>query len=575
MAMLRHPLALVLAIGGAALGCKGTASPSTAFGVNITVDAKALSADKLSKVSVGSLQVTGAETNVRQFSIAGAITSGELRFRFIPTAQTGMLKFHFDVLDSSGDLFGSGDSAQVTLAATAVSATITLTASPGTQLGDGTKCTAPSQCQSGFCTDGFCCNELCGDTCVSCALANSTGLCTPYDQGTDPEAECGGNIAGGADAGSSGRDGGPSDGSVTINAPDGGIIETPNACGGSCSGARSCAAFTDAGVSCGQAFCNTRKDVAALECDGKGSCAVSLSACDMYACADTTAACRTSCNANVDCQAGFYCNGMTNACASQKVDGISCLTDAECNSGHCSLIGTTGAGVCCNTVCDSPNTCNNSGSEGKCSCPGVTCAAGVACQIFYQDADHDGFGNSTGTIAAGTAMAGCAGTPPGPMGTFVADNTDCDDGDAQVNPKQAGYFGVASKGTKTFDYNCDGTIQKQLAEYPGATCKYCPTPSVGCTAASSSTCSTANVQASLACTSEISLTVLPPLTSEAPAVPAGTEALTIQPLPTCCGCDDHEGFTKAVDCGASAAYYKCGICMGVATTNSQMQQLCH
>jgi hypothetical protein len=571
MATIRRPLLMVLALG-AAMGCKGTASPSSAFGVNITVDAKALSAGQQMKASVGSLQVTGSETDAKQFSIAGAITSGELRFRFIPKDQTGMLNFHFDALDSSGAILGSGDSQQVTLASSAVSAMITLTASGGTKKGDSAKCTTDAECGSGFCTDGVCCNERCHDTCVSCALASSPGLCVPYDQGTDPEAECTGTVASGPDGGAhAGSDGGPSDASMTLNAPDGGIVETPNACGGSCSGARSCAAYADAGVSCGKPFCNTRKEIAGLECDGKGNCAVSLSVCSMYACEDTTATCRTNCSANVDCQTGYYCNGTNNQCASQKVDGITCLTDAECNSGHCSLIGTTGTGVCCNTVCDAPNTCNDSGSVGKCSCPGVTCATGVACQIFYQDADVDGYGNKAGTIP-GTAVAGCAGAPPA---GFVADNTDCDDKDANVHPGQTAYFGTVSKGTGTFDYNCDATVEKEFPEYPGASCTYCPTPSVGCTTASSSSCSTAGVQASLACTSEISLLILQPLASAAPSLPAGTEALTIQPLPTCCGCDDHSGYAQTVNCGSSAAYFTCEVCSGAATTSVSKQQLCH
>lgn len=566
--------ALVLTLG-AALGCKGSSSPSTAFGVNITVVARALSADQLMKATVGSLQVTGSETDVKQFSISGAITSGELRFRFIPTDQTGTLNFHFDALDASGDVFGSGDSPQVTLAAGAVSAIITLTASAGTKKGDGAKCTTATECGSGFCTDGVCCHELCHDTCVSCALPKSAGLCVPYDKGSDPESECGGSVAGRPDSGTTGNtDGGAAgDAGVIINAPEGGIAETPNACGGSCSGARSCAAYADAGVSCGTSFCNTRKDVAALECDGKGNCSVSLTACVAYACDDATAACHTNCNANVDCQATSYCNGATSQCAPQKVDGISCLTDAECNSGHCAIGTGGGSGVCCNTACEAPNTCNNSGSAGKCQCPGTACAAGVACQIFYQDSDVDGYGNKSGTVAAGTAVAGCAGAPPA---GFVADNTDCDDKDANVHPGQTAYFGVVSKGTGTYDYNCDNTIQKSVAEYPGASCRFCPTPSVGCTTASSTTCSAANAQESLACTSELEIFTI----QSPPAAPTGTESLTIQPLPTCCGCDDHSGFTTTVGCGSSAGYITCGSCTtamggaGAATSVSK-QQLCH
>ncbi len=574
---MKNPITLVLTLG-AALGCKGTASPSTAFGVNITVDAKALSAAQLLKASIGSLQVTGAETEVKEFSIAGsgAITTGELRFRFIPKVETGMLKFHFDALDSYGALFGSGDSGEVTLTAGAVSATITLTASNGAKMGDGVKCTVASECGSGFCTDGVCCNELCNDTCVSCALASSTGVCVPYDAGTDPERECTGNIATGSDGGAqTGTDAAAThnadagDAAVAINVPEAGIVETPNTCGGTCSGMRACG-FAAQGMSCGDPFCNTRKDLANLKCDGLGSCGIDLSACaDGYACDFATGACRTSCNANLDCQATSYCNGSNEKCATQKADGITCATDAECTSGQCVT------GVCCRTACAAPNTCNDSGSAGQCKCPNLTCAANVSCTTFYRDSDLDGYGDNTG--AMGTTKVGCADTVPA---GFVANNTDCDDNNVNVHPGQTAYFAVP-RSNGTFDYDCDGTIEKELNEYPGASCAFCPTPTAGCKTASSASCSAAGTQqATFACTAE--LRAILTASSSDVGFSASPGALTIGPpiggLLTCCGCFDASGFVANIACGASAAYYTCGTCSGTkatATTSVLKQQLCH
>lgn len=566
----RVAAALCLVLGAAA-GCKGTASPSTAFGVNITVDAQALSAAQRKDASVGSLQVTGSETDVKQFSIAGAIDSGQLRFRFIPKDPTGTLNLHFDALDEMGHLYGSGDSPPVTLGTGAVSATITLTAEDGTTKGNGSKCTLDAECATGFCTDGVCCSERCNDICASCAQAGSTGLCTAYPAGTDPQMECMGSNFSGGDAGTDaaaaanvGGDGGP-----TINLPEAGIVETPTTCGGTCNGMRQCG-FAGKGTPCGDPFCNSRKDLADLACDGLGSCAVDLNTCTGgYACDVQSNACRTSCSANLQCQSTSYCNGSTEKCMAQKGDGVTCTTDAECTSGHCAN------NVCCHTACASPNTCNDpSGTAGQCKCPGLTCSAGVSCTTFYRDSDNDGYGDGSG--ATGSTKVGCADTVPA---GFVADGTDCDDNNVNAHPGQTAYFGTP-RANGTFDYNCDGTDEKEFKEYPGATCTFCPSPSVGCTTASSTTCSTAGAQASFACTSELSLParLQSPASADAPA--AGAD-LTISPpigtLLTCCGCRDASGFLTTVACGASAMYSTCGTCSGTkatATTSVSKQQLC-
>jgi hypothetical protein len=456
----------------AALGCsKASPTVPTEHGVNITVDAKALTSAELGMVTVGSLIVTGDELQAQRFSVVPQITTGQLTFQYLPkasTATTAMLSFEFEALGDSGQVYGAGMAGPVTLGANAVSVTITLTPSAGTTKGLGTNCTAASDCGSGFCTDGVCCQEACKDVCASCALTNTKGLCAPYPANTDPEKECAGfSMATGAggSAGKSGAGGAggaksdagaPMDASASdaeaINPPDGGLMATPSNCGGTCNGMKACA-FASPGTGCGNPFCNTRKDLANLICDGKGSCGVGLQNCtNGYACDSMTKACRTGCSANIECLTGFYCNGTTNACAATKTDGLTCATDAECTSNHCAVA--NGVGVCCNTACDSPNSCNNSGSAGKCQCKGVTCNAGVACQIFYQDADGDGYGNKNGVLGT-TAQAGCAGAPPS---GFVADNTDCDDGDANVHPGQTSYFGTASKGIGTFDYDCDGTL---------------------------------------------------------------------------------------------------------------------
>jgi hypothetical protein len=442
-------------------------------------------------------------------------------------------------------------------------------------------------------------------------------VCTPYAVNTDPEMECaaviptapptddGGTTTAeaGTEAGASPEAGsGSSDAAapsgdaatdadnsdaVTINEPDGGFMTMPKACGGTCSGSRSCN-YPGATTTCGTPFCNSRRDVGTFVCDSNGGCAPQLGSCTDYICGDTTStsgstvsACLTVCAAHSDCQEGKYCDN--HQCVPKNADGIVCTIDDECANGHCAT------GVCCNDACNQPGlSCNPGGGApaGKCACPGVTCAAGVACQVFYQDADGDGYGNATGTLQAATAKAGCTGAPPA---GFVADNTDCDDGDANAHPGQTAFFATASAGKHTFDYNCDGDpAEKETPEYPGGSCKYCG--AVGSCSSTTAGCTAANESGSFQCPQEgiyrVPVGPIEPIEATATAAKAipttaplitmtatdGTPELssraTIQPIPilrACCGCaaSDKTGFVATVACGVAANTYSCTSCTGV------------
>jgi hypothetical protein len=646
----------IFLVAAAALGaCSKQGDAPTDFGVNVTVDASKLTSAERMAITQDTLTVVentaGATPVVRHPTDLASVlkAGGPARFHYTPDKTTIMagatLLFGLDV-SGAGGLIASA-SGSVTLKATAVTLMLTLESaqtdggpsndgSGGAGGGDGgggfdangkqngVACVADGECGSGHCSpDGVCCDTKCDGVCESCNQTATKGMCTPFADGTDPDMECvakfmqaepdaGAAPEGGASEGGASTDGAPVDASgmevapsdaAVINTPDGGIMSKPSVCGGTCNGHSACR-YPDATKSCGTSFCNTRKEVASFACDSHGGCQISLSQCTDYACNDTTGACRTSCSAHIECLLGEYCDN--HQCVGKNANGIPCTTGDECASGFCST------GVCCNTSCDGAGlSCNPGGAQpaGKCQCPGVTCAAGVACQVFYRDADNDTFGDSSGTIPAGTAKAGCAGAPPA---GFVADNTDCDDGDPNVNINQTGYFAVPSAGKHTFDYNCSGTVENETPVYVGGTCKFCGP--VGACDSTSTTCSTANQVAAFQCPQESyilrplsePMSSSPDVTPVEPITPlggpgaalapraasaAGPPAIIPQPIPRyqCCGCytNDRTAFLGSnflptatpTGCGLTGNTYTCGSCSSAglgpsALTPTSKQQRC-
>jgi hypothetical protein len=533
-----------------AAACGKDAAPAPGdFGVNVTVDARGLPAATRERIARGILTAEGPGTTpvVRPLAIAsGAIASGELRFRYIPASATGTLTLGFEALDGAGAVLASGRAAAFALTAgKAVAALIRLEAGgegrdggldgPGvpdapvdqaSRKANGDPCAQGVECTSDFCVEGVCCNNACTGLCESC-VAGQRGRCDPAPDGTDPKMQCGtpplpdaGAPPDGGDA--AGND--PPDGS--IRAPDGGFMGSNDQCTGTCNGQRACR-FPGGEKACGNRWCATATEVAAMTCDGEGSCSPALSSCVDYACAE--GACNTRCAAHEECQAGkTYCN-PNNQCAPKKADGLGCATGDECRSGHCA------AGVCCNSACDTPFTCTE--TPGKCKCPGVTCAGGVACQVFYRDADGDGVGDKFGTLLNGGALAACAdAAPPG----YVASATDCDDGDANAKPGQTAFFDEPSNLKGTYDYNCDGTPEKGLPERLGSVCEFCQSgESVFKCGTSTSTCTTAGQRAGLSCSVQ--------------CTGSGRG-------PFLCFCQPSDGFVATVDCGVPGDYKVCGTC---------------
>ena len=467
----------------------------------------------------------------------------------------------------------------------------------------GMGCHADTECSSAHCADGVCCESACNGTCETCNLnAATAGTCQAIPSGMDPDKECvmvpadagpgnatdanstsddgaiasdGGSTTDAASApdapggsGDASSEGGESDDGAStvtadsgINLPEGGVTSSDKSCAGACNGQRACA-YPDNTKTCGTQFCNSPSQAAGFVCNGAGSCTLGLQSCTDYSCAGS--ACGTSCAQTSDCVDTHYCDGPQHKCQPKLGNGIPCALGNQCQSGFCT------EGVCCTSDCAVPGgTCKQANAIGECKCV-MDCGDGGACMLYYQDADGDGYGNKDGTVAAGTAKVGCSNGAP-PAAGFVADHTDCDDGDVNVHPGQTMYFGTKSIGlAHTWDYNCDGTVEKQTPEFPGG-CEFCnPSPTCGATNA---TCASASEQSAFSCGPRLFCRFIvcrpglfcPPPCTFGGCYPKVETAFAFQ------------GAT-GVDCGATATATTCGTCasagVSASTTQSSVQQLC-
>ena len=466
----------------AALALGGCNNKPTGFGVDVEARTNMLSSSVRSSIVTARLLVSGDETFSKDIgNVAKAAQSGAFKFRYVPGVRSGTLTIRVDGVDGSGATVAGGTAPPINLAdGKAVDAVLTLAVN-----GNGVACMAATDCISGNCVDGVCCDTACDGVCESCNQPGLVGQCSPAMQGTDPDNDCAAKLPP-----TTGEDGGVNDDGGTGGSVDGGVtgvMADPQKCAGTCNGMRACS-FPDTTTSCGTPFCSAGATIGSLFCDGNGSCTESDSSCTDYVCAAGT--CKDSCNSDADCQSQDFCNLNINKCVPKRDIGTACTGTDQCQSGFCVNA------VCCDSVCnDQGQSCNNTGALGKCQCTGHPCPAGVSCVLFYRDSDNDTFGDAGGTIANGNAVAACVGdTPTAP---FVANNKDCDDGDSQANPNQTGWFTSPSKSKGTFDYNCDGTVEKLVPEIAGGTCNFCQAQLPICGA--QSTCTVANSQSTYSC----------------------------------------------------------------------------
>ena len=116
--------------------------------------------------------------------------------------------------------------------------------------------------------------------------------------------------------------------------------------------------------------------------------------------------------------------------------------------------------------------------------------------------------------------------------------------------------------TGSFDFDCNGTVEKETAEYPRATCRFCAERSkfnLDCSV-SSDTCYEAFQSANLSC-----------------QLTKGLEYTCAGPT----GRAYDRGFTSLVGCGSTGNYVDCGSCKvkgavaGGTVTDPAKVQRCH
>jgi hypothetical protein len=196
-------------------------------------------------------------------------------------------------------------------------------------LGNGKACAQDGDCASAHCADGVCCKTDCAQTCFSCALPGTEGVCMPAPVGMNPRNGC--------------------------------SREDISTCGmtGTCDGAGSCQKYA-AGTVCVEASCVARQSMLASRCSADGVCvAGQMQTCSPYLC-DVGAKCLTTCKTDDDCANGHKCDVTAGSCG-KKALGTSCSDGTECDSTICAQ------GVCCAVACAGGClSCALSGSEGAC-----------------------------------------------------------------------------------------------------------------------------------------------------------------------------------------------------------------
>ncbi len=152
-----------------------------------------------------------------------------------------------------------------------------------------------------------------------------------------------------------------------------------------------------------------------------------------------------ACNTNLDCGTST-CQGPANTCSTNNGSKICYYTryNGPLSSQN----------DCTPARANQPCTVNNC-TGGK-QCIGGTCQIPIPKCWAYADNDRDGYG------AGGQVQVNCPNNvlPAG----YVSNNYDCNNNNANVHPGQSQYF-LSADSRGSYDYNCDGGIQKQFDSF--------------------------------------------------------------------------------------------------------------
>jgi len=248
---------------------------------------------------------------------------------------------HQSTLPAESLVSGYGQSLYVDFARFMIGAPITIVT--GMVLVDrigeqnGTACTAPNQCSSGFCVDGVCCNSACGDgaaDCQACSRAQNgktNGECTPLRTS--------------------------------------GVV--CRAAAGTCDDAETCSTSS---TTCPANARNTGRvcRAAAGVCDKAETCNGSSDSCPSDAKLSSSTVCRAAAGA---CDRAETCNGSSNSCPSdtKQPSGMVCGPTPSPNEDN--VAACTGFDIC-TRHCDLTDICDGASN----SCPNRVKPAGYNCR---------------------------------------------------------------------------------------------------------------------------------------------------------------------------------------------------
>jgi len=211
--------------------------------------------------------------------------------------------------------------------------------------GNGSACTSPSQCASGYCVDGVCCNSACNGGCGTCNLTGYKGTCKPKSSTTVCRPAAGACDVAEKCTGSS------------LSCPADCFASSTTTCraaAGTCDVAEKCTGSSAACPTDKFKSSTTECRASAGTCDVAEKCTGSSASCPADAFAPPTTVCRA---ANGTCDAAETCTGSSATCPSdaKKPAGTVCRA--------------------ANGACDAAETC--SGSSASCPADAFASAATV------------------------------------------------------------------------------------------------------------------------------------------------------------------------------------------------------